>query len=82
MPHKLVFVVHHRPLAPDEHQGLIVVQHSHFVWSQKLFAIMSSDEFKKRVLHFEENTHIAAVYLIYSAFSPPIWYNFNQEVLV
>lgn len=44
-----------------------------------LFAIMSSDEFKKRVLHFEENTHIAAVYLIYSAFSPPIWYNFNQE---
>ena len=47
-----------------------------------IFAIMSSDEFKKRVLHFEENTHIAAVYLIYSAFSPPIWYNFNQEVLV
>ena len=55
---------------------------AHLINNQQIFAIMSSDEFKKRVLHFEENTHIAAVYLIYSAFSPPIWYNFNQEVLV
>lgn len=52
---------------------------AHLINNQQIFAIMSSDEFKKRVLHFEENTHIAAVYLIYSAFSPPIWYNFNQE---
>lgn len=52
-----------------------------FSVARRIFAIMSSDEFKKRVLHFEENTHIAAVYLIYSAFSLPIWYNLNQEVL-
>ena len=46
MLENIVFVVNDRPLAPDQDDGLAVVQQPHLVRGHKLFTTMSSDEFK------------------------------------
>ena len=44
--HEIVLLINDRALAPDEDDGLPVVQEPHFIRGHQLFATMSSDEFK------------------------------------
>jgi hypothetical protein len=46
VPGEVVFQIHDRLGASDEEDGVSVVQCPHLVWSEQLFATMSSDEFK------------------------------------
>ena len=47
MVHEIILFIHDRTCAADEQQRIAVVQLSHLVWGQQLFATLSSDEFKK-----------------------------------
>ena len=47
MVHEIVLFIHDRARTADEQQRIAVVQLSHLVRGQQLFATLSSDEFKK-----------------------------------
>ena len=43
---QLVLQIHHRLGAPDEQDGVAVIQPTHLIWGQQFTATLSSDEFK------------------------------------
>ena len=49
MVHEIVLFIHDRACAANEQQRIAVVQLSHLIWGQQLFATMSSDELKKAI---------------------------------
>ena len=46
MVHEIVLFIHDRACTADEQQRIAIIQFPHLVRRQKLFATMSSDEFK------------------------------------
>lgn len=45
--HQVIFLIHDRLFTADQGDGIAVIQSAHLVRRQKLFATLSSDEFKK-----------------------------------
>ena len=67
MVHEIVLFIHDRARTADEQQRIAVVQLSHLVRGQQLFATMSSDELKKLS---KKSTFDSSVSNIYSHFLP------------
>lgn len=66
MVHEIVLFVHNRACTADEQQRIAVVQLSHFVRGQQLFATMSSGKFKKgQALSKKAVFHSACPFLIH-----------------
>ena len=66
MVHEIVLFIHDRACAADEQQRIAIVQLSHLVRCQQLFATMSSGKFKKgQALSKKAVFHSACPFLIH-----------------